>query len=278
LKADKETTGALYRDMPGEGVTIGIDVGSLSAKAALLTGEELYLAKTATAVGMQQTADYLLKKLLKEAGAGWQDVSAVIGTGYGRIALEFGKVPARIVTEISCHGLGAHYLNPETETIVDIGGQDSKAIRIDPKTGKVEDFIMNERCAAGTGRFLEKVSILLEVPLDEAGGLSLGYENAIEISSQCVVFAESEIISLKARGVSKPDILRAVNLASARRVRNLVNRIGLREQLVFAGGVSNNSGMRKALEEVIGANFAETRVDMIYNGAIGAAIFARRPQ
>jgi predicted CoA-substrate-specific enzyme activase len=278
LKVGDKTATELYRNIPGIGVTIGIDVGSRSAKAALLTGKDIYVEKTATTVGMQQTADYILKKLLKEAGIGWLDVSAVIGTGYGRIALEFGDIPTRIVTEISCHGLGAHHLNPKTETIVDIGGQDSKAIRIDPETGKIEDFIMNERCAAGTGRFLEKVAVLLEVPLNEVGDLSLSYENDIEISSQCVVFAESEIISLKARGISKPDILRAVNLASARRVRNLVSRIGLREQLVFAGGVANNSGMRKALEDVIGTKFAKTKLDMIYNGAFGAAIFARRPQ
>jgi predicted CoA-substrate-specific enzyme activase len=135
---------------------------------------------------------------------------------------------------------------------------------------------MNERCAAGTGRFLEKVAELLDVSLDDAGELSLRANGMLEISSQCVVFAESEIISLKARGESKENILHAVNIASARRVRNLVSRIGLRNELVFAGGVSKNRGMRAALEEVIGQKFADTKLDMIYNGAIGAAIFGQR--
>ncbi|MDR3354365.1 MAG: acyl-CoA dehydratase activase [Synergistaceae bacterium] len=256
--------------------TIGVDIGSRTGKAALLTKDELSLAITATSIDMQQTADYLIEKVLKQAGLGISDISHVVGTGYGRIAFKSDDVPIRIVTEISCHGLGAHYLNSSTETIIDIGGQDSKAIKIDRENGKVVDFIMNDKCAAGTGRFLERVAELLDVSLEESGELSLSSKGGQEISSQCVVFAESEIITLKTKGAPKEDILNAVNLASARRVRNLVNRIGLKPEMVFSGGVSQNPGMKAALEQVIGHGFTNTNLDMTYNGALGAAIFAQK--
>jgi predicted CoA-substrate-specific enzyme activase len=265
----------LLSDINGR-VTIGIDIGSRASKAVLLTENEFYTAITATSVHTQDTADYLVKKILKEAPVSSHDISYIVGTGYGRISIKFDDIPTRIVTEISCHGLGAHYLNPDTETIIDIGGQDSKAIKIDPETGRVVEFIMNDKCAAGTGRFLERVAELLDVPLEEAGELSLKARGDLEISSQCVVFAESEIITLKARGEPKENILNAVNLASARRVRNLVNRVGLKAELIFSGGVSKNPGMRAALESVVGHRFADTALDMIFNGAFGAAVMAQK--
>ncbi|MFP3040484.1 acyl-CoA dehydratase activase [Treponema primitia] len=259
-----------------ETITIGVDIGSRASKAVLLTGDSLHTGITATSVNMQQTAEYLIKKLLRETSTDFSKVSFIVGTGYGRISIKFEDTPTKVVTEISCHGMGAHYLNAGTETIIDIGGQDSKAIKIDPETGKVVEFIMNDKCAAGTGRFLERVAELLEIPLEEAGELSLKAKGELEISSQCVVFAESEIITLKARGEPKENILNAVNLASARRVRNLVNRIGFKSELIFSGGVSKNPGMRAALEKVVEHQFAETKLDMIYNGALGAAIIAQR--
>jgi predicted CoA-substrate-specific enzyme activase len=255
-------------------LTVGIDIGSRASKAVLLSNGELFTAISATSVNMQDTANYLIKKLFKASSLDLEKVNYIVGTGYGRISMNFEDIPTRIVTEISCHGLGAHYLNPDTETIIDIGGQDSKAIKIDPETGKVVEFIMNDKCAAGTGRFLERVAELLDIPLEEAGEASLRAKGDLEISSQCVVFAESEIITLKARGEPRENILNAVNLASARRVRNLVNRIGLKSELIFSGGVSKNTGMRTALEKVVGHQFAETKLDMIYNGALGAAIMA----
>jgi predicted CoA-substrate-specific enzyme activase len=172
--------------------------------------------------------------------------------------------------------MGAHFLLDAARTIVDIGGQDSKAIKVDPDTGRVVEFVMNDKCAAGTGRFLEKIAELLDYSLDELGPRSLESTKTIEISSQCVVFAESEVISLKARGERREDIAAAVHLASARRVRNLVNRLGLEPELVFSGGVSNNVGMRKALEQTIGHPMRPTRLDMVYAGALGAAVLAQR--
>lgn len=255
---------------------IGLDLGSRTGKAVLLADNQLYTATTPTGVYMQETADKLLKKLFKQSGLQLSDISHIVGTGYGRISLQFENTPHEIVTEISCHALGAHFLNPKVKTIVDIGGQDSKAIRVDPRNGKVAEFIMNDKCAAGTGRFLEKVAHLLDITLEELGQEALKADAPADISSQCVVFAESEVISLKAKGVSRANIAAGIHIATARRVRNLLNRIGLEPDLVFSGGVSNNQGMRKALEELLGIAISQVKLDTIYAGALGAALFAQK--
>lgn len=256
--------------------TIGIDIGSRMGKGVLLANGSCYTALTATGVSMQKTSEILMDKLQKQAGITKKDIAYAVSTGYGRINLTLGDIPTKSVTEISCHGMGAHYLNQPTKTIVDIGGQDSKAIKIDPETGKVVDFIMNDKCAAGTGRFFEKVADLLSLTLEEASSLALESRKKIDISSQCVVFAESEIVTLRAKGEERADIISAVNMASARRIRNLVNRVELKPDLIFAGGVANNPGMKEALAKVIGYPFTETKMNMSYNGALGAAIIAQQ--
>jgi len=258
-----------------EGV-IGLDIGSRAGKAVLLRGDRIYVASTATAARMQETAEKLLARLRRAAGEDAERPAYLVGTGYGRIALDFEEVPTQIVTEISCHAMGARYLHAGTRTIVDIGGQDSKAIKVDPDTGRVVEFIMNDKCAAGTGRFLEKVAHLLGLTVTELGQEALRAESELAVSSQCVVFAESEVISLKARGESRADIAAGIHAATARRVRNLVNRLGLEPDLIFSGGVSNNAGMRLALERAIGHPFTPTRLDMVYAGALGAAIYAQK--
>lgn len=255
---------------------IGIDIGSRTGKAVLLSEGNLYVEQIATGIYMQETAEELIENLLEKSGIDRKDIQYIVGTGYGRIALRFDDIPHEIVTEISCHAMGAHFLNSGTKTIIDIGGQDSKAIKVDTKTGKVAEFIMNDKCAAGTGRFIEKVAGLLDYSLDEIGEESLKSQKVIEISSQCVVFAESEIISLKARGEDRRDIAAGIHFAAAKRVRNLINRIGLEPELVFSGGVSNNVGMKHALEVLIGHPIKETKLDMIYAGALGAAIYAQK--
>jgi predicted CoA-substrate-specific enzyme activase len=258
-----------------EGV-VGLDIGSRAGKAVLIKGDRIYAVTTATAVRMQETAERLLVKLKRAAGEDAVAPRFIVGTGYGRVALSFAQAPTRIVTEISCHAMGAHYLHAATRTIVDIGGQDSKAIKVDPGTGQVVEFIMNDKCAAGTGRFLEKVAHLLGLSTQELGAEALLAGSELPVSSQCVVFAESEVISLKARGESRADIAAGIHTATARRVRNLVNRLGLEPDLVFSGGVSNNQGMRLALERAIGHPFSPTRLDMVYGGALGAAIYAQK--
>ena len=153
----------------GSGTVLGVDIGSRSAKAVLLHDGQVFLAQIPTGVNMQTTAEELLEELLDSAAITQDDIDYAVGTGYGRISLRFETVPTEIVTEISCHAMGAHYLNAATRTIIDIGGQDSKAIQIDPDTGKVAKFIMNDKCAAGTGRFLEKAAALLDYTVKQVG-------------------------------------------------------------------------------------------------------------
>lgn len=255
---------------------IGIDIGSRTGKAVLLSKGHLYTAITPTGVHTQETADKLFKKLLRQTDLDQKDIDYIVGTGYGRVSLEFGAILHKIVTEISCHAMGAHYLNAKVRSIVDIGGQDSKAIRVDTRNGKVVEFIMNDKCAAGTGRFLEKAAVLLGITTEELGAESLKATKPSDVSSQCVVFAESEVISLKARGATRADIAAGIHIATARRVRNLFNRIGLEEELVFTGGVSNNAGMKKALEDILGHRISDVRLNTIYAGALGAAVIAQQ--
>jgi predicted CoA-substrate-specific enzyme activase len=259
-----------------EASVLGIDVGSRQAKAILIHGGEIHTAITASGVDAQETADRLLRKVVKQTGLEREKIAAVVGTGYGRIAIGFDDIRSEVITEISCHAMGAHWLNAGTRTIIDIGGQDSKAIKVDPATGRVVEFVMNDKCAAGTGRFLEKIAELLGFTLEELGPRALEADRKVEITSQCVVFAESEVVSLKAKGERPENIAAGIHFASARRVRNLVNRLGLEPQLVFSGGVSNNPGMRRALEDVIGHPIQTTKIDMTYAGALGAAVFAQR--
>ena len=254
----------------------GIDIGSRAAKAVLLYDGKLYSKLVPSGVSSEETGKQLLKALAEEAGVDQNSIKYVVGTGYGRVAMDFGSVPFSGLTEISCHALGAHYLNSKTRTIVDIGGQDSKAINVDPENGKVIDFVMNDKCAAGTGRFLEKVAMLLEIEITELGDYALRSAEDIEISSQCVVFAESEVVSLRAQGKNKEDIAAGIHNATARRVKNLLNRTGLEPTVLFTGGVSNNKGMKKAIEEVMGIELGTTKLDTTFAGALGAAVSAGR--
>lgn len=266
---DKELVSSINDD-----TVVGIDIGSRTGKAVLLSKGEIYTVQIPTGINMQDTADELFDELLQVSGLKKSDISYIVGTGYGRVALEFETIPNQGVTEISCHSMGAHYLHSGVRTIVDIGGQDSKAIKVDPKTGNVVEFVMNDKCAAGTGRFLEKVAQLLELTIDELGEEAVKSTKPSDISSQCVVFAESEIVSLRAKGEKKEDIAAGIHLAAAKRVRNLLSRVGIEPELIFSGGVSNNIGMRKALEDLLGYTLVEVKLDTIYAGALGAAVHA----
>ena len=255
---------------------IGIDIGSRTGKAVLLAHGKIYTAKEYTGVNMQETADELFAEVLEKSGLQRSDIDYIVGTGYGRVAMDFEGIKRQIVTEISCHAMGAHYLNAKVRTIIDIGGQDSKAIKVDPENGKVVEFIMNDKCAAGTGRFLEKVAELLDITLSELGPIAVKGDKPSEISSQCVVFAESEVISLRARGETSEDIAAGIHLATARRIKNLLSRMGLEPELFFSGGVSNNIGMKKALEDQLGHKIEDTKIDSIFAGALGAAVYAQQ--
>jgi predicted CoA-substrate-specific enzyme activase len=262
-------------------VTAGLDIGSRGAKGVLFTPDAVYAVQIPTGLYMQETADQILGKLLRAARIKRAATAYIVGTGYGRISLSYSDVPYQVVTEISCHAMGAHVLNPATRTIIDIGGQDSKAIKVDTATGKVLEFVMNDKCAAGTGRFLEKAAVTLGLTLDQLGQVSLQAKEPAQVSSQCVVFAESEVISLRARGGKdenhevRANIAAGIHYSAARRAKNLLGRVGLDPDLVFSGGVSNNPGMWAVLEELLGARFVNPKgIDMIYAGALGAAVYA----
>lgn len=273
MKIENVITKELQSNLKNANV-IGLDIGSRTAKGILIANGNIYTAITPTGLYMQETSNELLNKLQEKSKVDTSSVDYIVGTGYGRISLEFENVPHQIVTEISCHAMGAHYLNPKTRTIIDIGGQDCKAIKVDTKTGKVVEFALNDKCAAGTGRFLEKVAELLKIKLDDLGEVALKSQKISEISSQCVVFAESEIISLKAKGEKPEDIAAGIHLATARRVYNLLNRVGIEPDIVFTGGVSKNRGMKAALEVLLKAKFIELSLDATYAGALGAAAYA----
>lgn len=259
------------------GVTsMGIDIGSRNSKAVLLHEGRLYTALLPTGLNMQDTAKELLEELFDNANITMEDIDFIVGTGYGRIALKFDTVPSEILTEISCHAMGAHYLNAGTRTIIDIGGQDAKAIQVDPETGKVVKFRMNDKCAAGTGRFLEKAATLLDLSMFDVGPESLKYTKDLEVSAQCVVFAESEVISHRAKGETSADISAGVHMASAKRVVGLLRAIPLESDIVFTGGVSNNTGMKHALERLLGQKIVQPKLDMVFAGCLGAAVYAQR--
>ena len=255
---------------------IGIDIGSRAAKAVLLTGEDIYFSLIPTGMIMQESADELLADLLQQSGLTRSEIYQIVGTGYGRIAMEFDDIPLAIISEISAHAMGVHFLNPNAKTIIDIGGQDSKAIKVNPETGKVDRFLMNDKCAAGTGRFLEKCANLLEHEVDDIGPLALNSTKDLQISSQCVVFAESEVVSLRARGEAVEDILSAVHYATAKRVYTLLKRVNIEDDIVFSGGVSNNEGMHAAFEKLTGQTIHKLKLDMSYAGALGSAVYGQK--
>ncbi len=253
---------------------IGIDIGSRQSKAVLFTENELYTALVPTGYFMQQTAEELIDKLLLQARISRDDIRYIVSTGYGRIALSFDTVPNKIVTEIACHGMGASFLGENIRTVIDIGGQDSKAIKINPDTGKVLDFAMNDKCAAGTGRFLERIANVLEMDVKQIGETSLKSKDPVDISAQCIVFAESEVVSERAKGKDVADIAYGIHKSVVRRVYSLLKRVGIEENVLFTGGVSNNEGVRHAFEELIGSVFQVPKLDTVYAGAFGAAVYA----
>jgi predicted CoA-substrate-specific enzyme activase len=250
---------------------IGIDIGSLATKIALIIEGKLVDHRTERStynfkkIGHELFDDILIKHNLQRS-----DVY-VMSTGYGRNTID---IADDRVTEITAHAKGIQYFFPQAHSVIDIGGQDSKAILISSKTGKVIDFQMNDKCAAGTGRFLEVMAHALEVPIEQFGSLALKSNNPASISSTCTVFAESEVISLFARGASKEDIARGIHTSIAKRVAGMAKRIGVEPQLVFCGGVALNSAVKKYLEEELGYEIVIPEFPQL-TGAIGAALIAQ---
>ncbi len=249
---------------------LGIDSGSTSTNAVIMNSRREIVAYEVIRTGAKsmESARKAFDAVLQKAGLKREDLSRIISTGYGRVSIDFAD---ENVTEISCHGMGAHYFNPAVRTILDIGGQDSKAIRIDEK-GDVVDFVMNDKCAAGTGRFLEAMARTLEIPVDQLGPISLGSGKNVPISSMCTVFAESEVISLIARNEETADIAMGLHRAIAGKAMGLLRKVGIEETVMMTGGVAKNPGVIKALEEHLpGKLYIPEEPEIV--GAVGAAVY-----
>ena len=252
-------------------ITAGVDIGSLTAKAVILKGSEI--AGYAVMPGgpdIAAVAGRALAQALERAGLRQDALAAVVATGYGRA-----KVPlaGKTVTEITCDALGTHYLFPEAGMIIDIGGQDSKVISLDA-AGRVIDFAMNDKCAAGTGRFLEVMARALEIELDQLGPVSLKHRKAVVISSMCTVFAESEVVSLIAEGYAREDILNGLHQAIAGRVAAMAQGLRVEKAVMAGGGVAKNIGVVKALEDRLKVKVKVPPEPQIV-AALGAAICAQ---
>ena len=248
----------------------GVDVGSTQTKAVIINeGREIVArALTETGANVIRAAENAFAEALRTGDLREEEVEYVIGTGYGRYKVTFGNTQ---VTEISCHGRGAVHMFPNTRTVVDMGGQDTKAIRVSP-VGEIVDFCMNDKCAAGTGRFLGAASNALDIPIDELGPTALRGERAVQISTTCTVFAESEVLSWLGKGKKIEDILLGVHRSIATRSAGLLRRVGVEEEVTFTGGVAKNLAMIETLNERLGlkVNVSE---DSHFMGALGAALF-----
>ena len=255
----------------GKGYYAGIDSGSTSTDVVILDKDRNITASVImpTGAGAANGAERALEEVLKQAGLEREDLDAVVTTGYGRTAISDGD---KSITEITCHARGAHFLDPSVRTVVDIGGQDSKVIRLN-EDGTVKNFVMNDKCAAGTGRFLEMMAKTMEMSLDELSKVGLSYQEDITISSMCTVFAESEVVSLIAQNKPTDDIVHGLNKAVASKTASLVKRVGGEKAYMMTGGVAQNKGLVKTLEERLGTSLVISDKSQLC-GALGAALFA----
>jgi len=249
----------------------GVDVGSTQTKAVIIDEDRRIVGRALTDTGanVMRAAENAFQQARSEAGVREEEVEYVVGTGYGRYKVTFGNSQ---VTEISCHGRGAVQMFPGTRTVVDMGGQDTKAIRVSP-SGEILDFCMNDKCAAGTGRFLGAASAALDIPLPEIGPTALTGDRPVKISTTCTVFAESEVLNWLGKGKKIQDILLGVHQSIATRSCALLRRVGVEEEVTFTGGVARNVAMIETLNQKLGlkVNVSE---DSHFMGALGAALFA----
>ena len=253
-------------------ITVGIDVGSITTKAAVVEDGKLITDRVIkTGFNAKDAGKKVFNDILAELNLTVSAIDGIISTGYGRNTIDFA---GKAVTEITCHAAGANYLSPEVRSVIDIGGQDSKAISID-ENGAVRNFAMNDKCAAGTGRFLEVMANALQVDLENFGQFSLSAQHPSKISSLCTVFAESEVISLISKGEMRENIIAGIHESIASRVVAMSSRVGLTAPIMMTGGGAKNVGVLRALESKLGQSIevsAKTQV----TGAIGAALLAQR--
>lgn len=252
-------------------IGVGVDAGSRAIKIALVNTENLTVlggGMVRQGIHSDELARQLLEQVLESSGCGRSDVCRIVATGYARNRIDIADTT---ITEITCHARGVHHLLPDTRTIIEIGGQDSKLLRLDAR-GAVHDFDMNDRCAAGTGRFLEEVADQLGVGPEELGELSARSKSPASISSMCIVFAETEIIGLLASGATPEDIVAGVQNSIATRIATMIGK-SIAAPVVFTGGVARIPGMDRALEEVTGQPVTIPQEPHM-TGALGAALLA----
>ncbi|MCL6094833.1 MAG: acyl-CoA dehydratase activase [Actinobacteria bacterium] len=251
----------------------GVDVGSTQTKAIIIDEDLRIVGRALIDTGANVTIAaeraYELALADGDIHEEKEGVGFIVGTGYGRYKVTFGDTQT---TEISCHGRGAVHMFPDTRTVLDMGGQDTKAIKVSPN-GEILDFSMNDKCAAGTGRFLGGASAALEIPLDDLGPTALRSDKPVKISTTCTVFAESEILSWLGKGKKVEDILLGVHQSVAQRALGLLRRVGIEREVAFTGGVAKNIGMVKAIEDLLGFP-VHVSEESHYMGALGAALFA----
>jgi len=250
--------------------TMGIDVGSTASKCVIVKGGKEIAATSLVHAGAGSSGPAkAIKEVLEKAGLQESDLSYILATGYGRHQLSIARSQ---MSELSCHARGAYELFPDVRTVIDIGGQDAKVLRISAG-GNLDNFVMNDKCAAGTGRFLEVMARILEMDISQMAEFSRQSAKRVDISSTCTVFAESEVISQLAGGSDKCDILKGIHRSVAGRVSGLVRRVGVVDTVVMTGGVAQNSGVREALEEELKVTIVTSPLAQ-YTGALGAALFA----
>ncbi|OHD66889.1 MAG: 2-hydroxyglutaryl-CoA dehydratase [Spirochaetes bacterium RBG_13_51_14] len=251
-------------------ITLGIDIGSITTKAAVMKDGALIGTRVGfTGYNIGKAWRHVTDELLTELGMDLSTMGKIVSTGYGRNGVDAAH---KAITEITCHAAGARFSDPHVRSVIDIGGQDSKAIFMD-ETGRVNDFVMNDKCAAGTGRFLEVMARALQVDLEDFGDMSLQAENPGKISSLCTVFAESEVISLISKGEKRENIIAGIHESIATRIAAMANRVGVRPPLMMTGGVAKNVGVVKALERKLGMEIVVSESAQVM-GAIGAAVLA----
>ncbi len=250
--------------------TLGIDVGSTASKCIILKDGSEISAKSLIDVGAGTSGPQrAIDAVLEAAQMTREQMAYILATGYGRNSLM--ELADKQMSELSCHAKGASFLFPEVHTVIDIGGQDVKVLHIE--NGTMTNFQMNDKCAAGTGRFLDVMARVLEVKVEDLGRLGAMSEKTVGISSTCTVFAESEVISQLAMGTDKCDIINGIHHSVAHRVTGLAHRIGVVPQVVMTGGVAQNAGVVNALCEELGTEIKTSPLTQ-YNGALGAALFA----
>ncbi len=251
--------------------TAGVDVGSTQTKAVIIDENRRIVGRALidTGANVILAAENAFQQATGSSDIREEEVEYIVGTGYGRYKVTFGNAQ---ITEISCHGRGAVHMFPATRTVVDMGGQDTKAIRVAP-SGEIVDFCMNDKCAAGTGRFLGAASSALDIALTDLGPTALRGERPVRISTTCTVFAESEVLSWLGKGKKIEDILLGVHQSIAARSAGLLRRVGIEEQVTFTGGVAKNVAMVETLQERLGTK-VNVSDESHFMGALGAALFA----